>query len=107
MFITGFVLVQLYQEQFRNPPIGYNMPSMSGKILWVRQLLNHIEKPMSLLQKRPAVLMSPAGKATVKKYNRTALKLTEYEILHYQNWLKLVELANESLQVYTFLDYVA
>ena len=35
-----------------------------------------------------------------RKYNKTALILTEYELTHYKAWIKIVELSSKSLQVW-------
>lgn len=90
---------QLYQEQRKSPPLGYNMPPMSGKIAWSRQLVRHLEEPMEVLKERDALLHSAQGKAVVRKYNKMALALTEYEILHYQAWVQVLEVGQKNLQV--------
>ena len=78
------------------------MPPLSGKILWARQLLRHIEQIMDLLKVKSSLLQLTQGKAVVRKYNRMALVLTEYEILHYQSWIKIVEVCQRNIQVIMF-----
>ena len=92
-------LSQLYQEQCQDPPLGFNMPPMSGKIAWSRQLYRHIEQPMELLKVQEFLLGTSQGRSVVRKYNRIALVLTEYEILHYQRWVDIVEIGQKNLQV--------
>ena len=75
------------------------MPPLSGKVLWARQLLRHIEEIMDLLKLKKSMLLTVQGRAVVKKYNKMALVLTEYEILHYQSWLKIVEICHRNIQV--------
>lgn len=75
------------------------MPPMSGKIAWSRQLYRHIEQPMELLKVQEFLLGTSQGRSVVRKYNRIALVLTEYEILHYQRWVDIVEIGQKNLQV--------
>lgn len=75
------------------------MPPLSGKILWARQLLRHIEEIMDLLKVKKSLLQTAHGKAVVRKYNKMALVLTEYEILHYQSWIKIVDICHRNIQV--------
>ena len=75
------------------------MPPMSGKIAWSRQLYRHIEQPMELLKGKELLLGTSLGRMVVKKYNRIALVLTEYEILHYRSWVRIIELTQKYLQV--------
>lgn len=75
------------------------MPPISGKILWSRQLLRHIEEPMEVLKHKQNVLLTTQGKAVVRKYNKVALALTQYEIIYYKSWSKDIDTANKSLQV--------
>ena len=82
-----------------DPPLSNNMPPFSGKMYWARQLSYHLERPMHYIQRNPKVLKSVDGSALVRKYNQIALALTEYEILHYKSWLKVVEHAQYSLHV--------
>lgn len=76
------------------------MPPLSGKILWARQLLRHIEEIMERLKVKKSVLLTAQGKAVVRKYNKMALVLTEYEIVHYQSWLKIVEICHKNVKVF-------
>lgn len=99
MFSLFSCLSQLYQEQCQDPPLGFNMPPMSGKIAWSRQLFRHIEQPMELLKVQEFLLGTSQGRSVVRKYNRIALVLTEYEILHYQRWVDIVEIGQKNLQV--------
>ena len=93
--------MQTYQQLRYSPPLGQNMPPLSGKILWARQLLRHIEEIMDLLKVKSSLLMSKEGKPVVRKYNKMAVVLTEYEILHYQSWLKIIDVCHKNIQVKT------
>ena len=96
------LIFKLYLEQQSNPPIGYNMPPHSGKALWAHQLLKHMEQPMNLIKVHQSLLKTAHGKNVVKKYNKMAITLTEYEILRYRNWIKIVESTCSNLQVCKF-----
>ena len=91
--------IQLYQSEKASPPLANNMPPLSGKMYWARQLSFHLERPMHEFQKKPSLLKSGPGSALVRNYNQIALALTEYEIVHYKAWLKLVEHTQHSLHV--------
>ncbi len=90
---------QLYQDQHKSPPLCYNMPPMSGKIMWSRQLFKHLEAPMEKLKARNGLFDGAQGKALVRKYNRIALVLTEYEVLHYRGWVKIIDVGKRNMQV--------
>ena len=75
------------------------MPPHSGKALWAHQLLKHMEQPMNLIKVHQNLLQTAHGKTLVKKYNKMAITLTEYEILRYRNWIKIVESTCSNLQV--------
>jgi dynein heavy chain len=90
--------MQLYHEQRDNPPVGYNMPPISGRVLWAHQLLKHMEQPMELFKLHGKLLHTAHGKIVVKKYNKIALILTEYELVGYNDWVKIVESTCNNLQ---------
>ena len=63
----------------------------------------HLEEPMDLLKKRgDSLLQTSSGKAVVRRYNKMALALMEYEILHYQGWVKIIEVGRRNVQVRVF-----
>lgn len=75
------------------------MPRITGRMCWARQLSFHLEQLMKHFQAKPKLLKSGPGSALVHKYNQVAFTLTEYEIVHYKMWLKLVEQAERHLNV--------
>lgn len=84
------------------------MPPLSGKILWAHQLLKHMQQPMDLIKVHKTLLQTAHGKAVVKKYNKMATILTEYELIHYNRWVKVVEVTCSDLQVsYTYVRTLA
>ena len=54
---------------------------------------------MDLLKVKSSLLVSKEGKPVVRKYNKMAVVLTEYEILHYQSWLKIIDACHKNIQV--------
>lgn len=100
-FSTEIDRVQwLYQEQCLNPPLASNMPPISGRIMWNRQLLHHLQELVDMLKGRADVQHTSQWKAAVKKYNRLATMLTEYEILQHQHWTEVLALSHNALQVW-------
>ena len=75
------------------------MPRIAGRMCWARQLSFHLEQPMKHFQAKLKLLKSGPGSALVHKYNQLALTLTEYEVVHYKMWLKLVKQTENSLDV--------
>ena len=54
---------------------------------------------MNIFKTKDGLLQSIQGKTIVRKYNKVALALTEYEILHYRAWVKNIEAGQKNLQV--------
>lgn len=54
---------------------------------------------MKRFQTHPPLLKSGPGCVVVRKYNKIALALTNYEIVHYRTWVQLVEQAQHWLHV--------
>ncbi|XP_077430963.1 dynein axonemal heavy chain 5 isoform X2 [Vanacampus margaritifer] len=88
----------LYMKQKLDPPIGRDLPPISGRIMWARQLYGRIQGPMDLFQQHTGVLSTPEAKKIIKNYNRVSAVLIEYEILYHQSWMKKVEDARPGLQ---------
>ena len=45
-----------YQKHKSEPLIARNLPPISGKIAWARQLYRKIEAPMKIFKKKPDIL---------------------------------------------------
>ena len=50
------VVRKLYQKQKAEPVVPRNLPPVSGKIAWARQLYRRIEGPMKLFKKKSDIL---------------------------------------------------
>ncbi|XP_040286209.1 dynein heavy chain 8, axonemal [Bufo bufo] len=77
----------LYEHYKEDPPAVKNMPPVSGRILWSRQLLSRITEPITYLKTSSDILSSPDGKAAVQLYNRMVYVLVDFQVLHYDFWL--------------------
>nr|XP_018669928.1 dynein heavy chain 5, axonemal-like isoform X1 [Ciona intestinalis]XP_026692815.1 dynein heavy chain 5, axonemal-like isoform X1 [Ciona intestinalis] len=85
------VMKKTYQKQKEDPPIARNMPPISGRILWSRQLYTHLEISMLALARNKDLMRTPEARKVVKNYNKVAAALTEYEILFHRAWARGVE----------------
>ncbi|XP_076815353.1 dynein axonemal heavy chain 5-like isoform X1 [Clavelina lepadiformis] len=87
-----------YQKMKTDPPIPRNLPPISGKIAWARQMYRRIEVPIEHFRKHPDVLATVEGKKVVSNFNKLAAVLLEFEVLYHKAWCKATELAKTSLQ---------
>ena len=86
--------------QYQNPTLDHNLPPLAGRICWARQLLHHLEQSMDILKLYQSIIKNfPNTKLLYRKYNKTALVLTEYELGYHKAWLNFVSEAQKSLQV--------
>ena len=88
---------KLYQKFKQEPPIPRNLPPVSGRIAWSRQLYRKIEHPMRVFKKKPELLKHPEAKKIVRNYNKMAGVLLEYEMLYHRGWCRAVEAAKGGL----------
>ena len=86
-----------YNENKHNPPLARNLPPVSGKIAWSRQLYRRISGPVEAFQKIPELMQLPATKKAIKSYNRLAQVLVEYEVVFLQMWTRQITQVKSSL----------
>ncbi|KAF3703904.1 Dynein heavy chain 5, axonemal Axonemal beta dynein heavy chain 5 Ciliary dynein heavy chain 5 [Channa argus] len=91
------LLKKTYQKQRDRPPLGRNLPPVAGRILWCRQLFRKAEAPMLILKKKLNILKGPEMTKVVQSYNRIAVVLLQYEMLHLRAWSQAAESAPHSL----------
>ena len=97
-FMKDMQLVQSeYMEHKENPPLARNLPPISGKIAWSRQLYRRIAGPVEVFQTNEQLIQLPETKKAIKKFNRLARVLVEYELVFLQLWTKQIEAARVSL----------
>ncbi|XP_041823849.1 dynein heavy chain 5, axonemal [Melanotaenia boesemani] len=85
------LLRKTYQKERENPPTGRNLPPMTGRILWCHQLFRRIEAPMLILKKKLDILKGPEMSKVIQSYNKLAMELLQYEVLHVQGWSQAAE----------------
>ncbi len=71
---------KLYEKNKTDPVLPRNLPPMSGRIAWSRQLYRRISEPIKQFAKRPELLKTEEGKQTVRNYNKLSQVLLEYEV---------------------------
>jgi dynein heavy chain, axonemal len=91
------LVVQKYQKEYLNPPIERDVPDITGRILWARQLYKYIETPMLQFKDDRKMMKNSETKKIVTEYNRVAIILIEYEMLYHKTWLKNVDIVYSSL----------
>ncbi|XP_067868157.1 dynein axonemal heavy chain 5 isoform X2 [Heterodontus francisci] len=87
-----------YQKQRENPPIPRNVPPVSGKIMWARQLFRKIDVPMKFLKSNVEILKTPEMKKVIKNYNKMAAVLLEFEVVYHRGWCQAVDFARNGLR---------
>ena len=98
LFMDDLQFVQdLYSDHKENPPIARNLPPISGKIAWARQLYRRISGPVEVFQKNQELMALPETKKAIKKYNRLARVLVEYELIFVQVLSREINQAKASL----------
>ena len=98
MFVRDLQLVQTeYNEQKENPPLARNLPPISGKITWSRQLYRRITGPVEVMKRHPDVMEMAETKRAIKGYNRLARVLVEYELVLLKLWSAQLDQAKDGL----------
>ena len=80
-----------YNEQKDSPPLARNLPPVSGRIVWCRQLYRHLSEPVDAFQSRPDLMALPETRRAIKAYNRLAKILVEYEVVFLRIWNRQVD----------------
>ncbi len=70
----------MYEKNKAEPSLSRNLPPISGRISWARQLYRRITTPIKQFAKQPDVIKSEEGKQAVRNYNKMAQVLIEYEV---------------------------
>ncbi|OON20369.1 dynein heavy chain, region 2, partial [Opisthorchis viverrini] len=79
-----------YKRHKEDPPILWDMPPVSGRIAWARQLYRRIEEPMMIFKDHSKLMRTKEAREITKRYNRLAETLVKFEVLHFRNWLTQV-----------------
>ena len=86
-----------YNRHKHDPPRARNLPPLSGKIAWARQLYHRISGPMEAFQCSNDLMRLPETKPVVKSFNHLARVLVEYEVVFLKVWSKQISQAKISL----------
>ncbi|KAJ8670776.1 hypothetical protein QAD02_002035, partial [Eretmocerus hayati] len=86
-----------YNEDRSNPPLPRNIPMISARIIWIRQLLKRIEIPMEIYKTRPRVMSHEKMQKSSKIYNALVAVFVHYEILHHKAWFDSTEIVRLAL----------
>lgn len=85
-----------YNEDRSDPPIPRNIPSISGRILWIRQLYKRVEAPMNVFKSHPRVLTYEPMQKCIKIYNALIGVFIHYELIYHKAWHESAEIVSGS-----------
>ena len=80
-----------YNEQRESPPVARNLPPVSGRIAWCRQLYRRLKEPVDAFQSRLDLMALAETRKVIKSYNRLAKILVEYEVVFLRLWNRQVD----------------
>lgn len=80
------VLRDRYNEERQNPLLPRNMPPISGRIMWIRQLYKRIEEPMECLKTHKRVMQHRKVQKCIQQYNSLACVFVHYEKIYHKAW---------------------
>ncbi|CAL1673547.1 unnamed protein product [Lasius platythorax] len=75
-----------YNEDRSDPPIPRNVPPITGRILWIRQLYKRIEIPMNMFRLHQRVITHDSMQKCVKIYNTLVGVFIHYELIYHKAW---------------------
>ena len=91
LFVKDIEFVQKeYNEQKEDPPLARNLPPVSGRIAWSRQLYRRLKESVNSFQTQTELMALPETRKAIKSYNRLAKRLVEYEVVFLRIWEKQV-----------------
>ncbi|KAF5281562.1 hypothetical protein FQA39_LY05097 [Lamprigera yunnana] len=75
-----------YNEARQNPELPRNMPSVAGRISWIRQLYKRIEDPMNEFNKKVKVMRHRKAQKCIQLYNALVCVFIHYEQIYHEGW---------------------
>jgi len=75
-----------YNENRSDPPVPRNIPPVTGRILWIRQLYKRIEVPMNMFRSHHRVITHDSMQKCIKIYNTLISVFIHYELIYYKAW---------------------
>ncbi|KAK6618885.1 hypothetical protein RUM44_003266 [Polyplax serrata] len=88
-----------YNEDRQTCPVPRNMPPVSGRIYWIRQLYKRLEEPMDVFKTKKPVIEHPRAQRVIKLYNCICKVFVQYELVHHQLWCEHVSQVEQCLVV--------
>ncbi|XP_076295220.1 dynein heavy chain 8, axonemal kl-3 [Lasioglossum baleicum] len=86
-----------YNEDRSDPPIPRNVPPISGRIMWIRQLYRRIENPMEIYKQCIRVLSHDYMQRSIKIYNALISVFIHYELIYHRAWYDSSEIVRLAL----------
>ncbi|XP_047349425.1 dynein axonemal heavy chain 8 isoform X3 [Vespa velutina] len=94
-----------YNEDRSSPPIPRNIPSIAGRIFWIRQLYRRIEGPMNVFKTRKRVITHEYMQKCIKLYNAIISVFIHYEIIYHKSWYDSCEIVRLALSAPLFVRH--
>ncbi|XP_031342975.1 dynein heavy chain 8, axonemal-like [Photinus pyralis] len=77
-----------YNEERQNPHLPWNVPPVSGRIMWIRQLYTRIEEPMNKFKEKLKVMRHRKVQKCIQMFNSLSCVFVHYEQLYHKAWFK-------------------
>ena len=78
--------LQTFKKQTSNPPLVWNYPTASGKIFWVRSLVNHLKSVIDKFEKVENLKRLKEYRKLIRQYNESGIYLMQYELKVQEGW---------------------
>ncbi|XP_050528019.1 dynein axonemal heavy chain 8-like [Daktulosphaira vitifoliae] len=90
----------IYSLYRAKPPIAWNMPMITGQMIWIASIHTKIEKPMNFfLTKSPNLWNNLRYVRIIKSYNSFCFALRIHELLLYSRWYKIANKLKDSKNI--------
>ncbi|XP_046493196.1 dynein axonemal heavy chain 8 [Neodiprion pinetum] len=86
-----------YNEDRLDPPLPWNVPPVSGRIYWIRQLYKRIENAMGIYKTRPRVITHERMQKCIKVYNALISVFIHYEMIYHKAWYDSADIVRLAL----------
>ena len=98
LFVKDIDFVQKeYNEQRESPQLARNLPPVSGRIAWCRQLYRRLREPVDIFRGQSELMALSSTRKAIKAYNRLAKILVEYEVVFLRVWNRQIDEARALL----------
>ncbi|XP_014480405.1 PREDICTED: dynein heavy chain 8, axonemal [Dinoponera quadriceps] len=86
-----------YNEDRSDPPVPRSIPSIAGRILWIRQLYKRIEIPMNMFRLHKRVIKKELMQKCIKTYNALVSVFIHYELIYHKAWYDSADIVRLAL----------